>query len=126
MAANFSKRRDALKLDRESTINNIELNPAHAVEKTSLAVTLVSLGDVAATPSANVSEEMPPTQSKKFDNSKGKNVVSSNPKTKRTREVNEVEVPRNKSSQGFCLATVVEYEEIMALVVRTLNSSRLS
>lgn len=126
MAANFSKRRDALKLDRESTINNIELNPAHAVEKTSLAVTLVSLGDVAATPSANVSEEMPPTQSKIFDNSKGKNVVSSNPKTKRTREVNEVEVPRNKSSQGFCLATVVEYEEIMALVVRTLNSSRLS
>lgn len=126
MAANFSKRRDALKLDRESTINNIELNPAHAVEKTSLAVTLVSLGDVAATPSANVSEEMPPTQSNKSDKSKGKNVVSSNPKTKRTREVNEVEVPRNKSSQGFCLATVVESEEIMAIVVRTLNSSRLS
>lgn len=114
MAANFSKRRDALKLDRESAINNIEPNPAHAVEKASLAATPVSSGDVIATLSANVSEEMPPTQSKKSDKLKAKIVVSSNLKIKRTHEVNEAEDPRNKSSQASCWATVAESEEIMA------------
>lgn len=105
------------------TISNVELNPAYAVENASLAAIHVSSEDVAATPPTNVTVEMPPTQSKKSDKSKGKSVVSSIPRTKRAWEVSEHEAPRKKCSQGSFLATVAEYEEIMALVVRTLESS---
>lgn len=98
MVVNFSKCRDSLILDKELAISNMELNPAHAVEKASLAATPVSLEDACATPSVDIFTEMPSTQSKKFDNSKGKSVVSSTLKLKRTYKVNEAEGPRKKSS----------------------------
>lgn len=72
-AANFSKRRDSLRVDREITINNIVLNPAHAVYKASLTTTPASLGDdTTTTLSIDVLAEVSLVQSKKSDKTKGK------------------------------------------------------
>lgn len=125
MASNFFKRHDALRVDRETTISNIDPNPAHAVEKTSLVAAPISSGDATATLSIDVSTEVPPTQSKKFDKSKEKNVASLTSKTKRVREATEVEGLWKKSSQGSRLATITEFEEIMALVVCSSKSGQL-
>lgn len=57
MAMNFSKRREALRMDRETGIRNIEPNPARAVEKTSLVPFPVSSEETGTNPPADVSVE---------------------------------------------------------------------
>lgn len=114
-------------MDREIAINNIVLNPAHAVDKASLTTTPASSGDdTTTTLSVDALAEVPLVQSKKSDKTKGKNVASSTSKAKRAHEGTEVKGPRKKSSQGPPLATVTKFEETIALVIHTPESSKVS
>lgn len=127
MVVNFSKHRKTLWVDRETAIRSIEPNPARVVKKALLAPVPVSSEDVRAYPSVSIHAEVPTQKSKKSSKSKGKEVAPPTSKTKRSREVSEVEASRKKTSQGPLQVTATESEGTMVLIAHTPeNHSRVA
>lgn len=98
MVVNFSKHCEAPRVDRETAIRSIEPNPARAVEKALLAPVPISSEDTRTNPFVSIPVEVPTQKSNKSSKSKGKEVAPPTSKTKRAREVSEVEASRKKTS----------------------------
>lgn len=116
MADNFAQCREAARLAHEATVRNVESNPTRTVEWSSIAVAATSSEDTNTIPSLNIPAGRYPFASKSSDKSKGKDFAPPAPKTKRTRQRSEVEAPRKKTSQIPRPASILESDEIMALV----------
>lgn len=117
---NFAERREVERWARGSAFQTVGLTPERAVDRASIsAIAGTSLEGTASpsmTPQVQVSRTLPPPRL--ADGPKGKEPAVS--PSKRTREGNELELPRKRLSQGIKLTDSVELRDMAPTTAQAL------
>lgn len=122
MNMNFTDHRKAERRAQEVAFQRSTINPAGAVDHASIATAAATSSEDSMTPSmtprAPISRS--PQPSKLTNRSKGKEPVQATTPAKRTRDGDEPEPTRKRSSQGIRLTDSAELREVAPLAVHVM------
>lgn len=107
-------------------MRNVESNPVRAVERSSIAATTVSWEDTTAISSPTVPLGRSLQRSKFAKKSKSRDSAPPSPKSKRSREGDEAEAPRKRTSQTSHPASAPKPDNTLALVKQASGARRLA